>query len=210
MIEQSTGGLTGVRLCPFSSFHHVNLPSILMNVDALLPPTTPKLDSKAVLNRTLSTAVPSPSSSPSRQLTESAPAEAARAACVIASCLRGWRNSDLSVPVRRATSATQPLCAFTRGRSEDCFVVAGGLAFALAGLEVEWQTSRLSLELSEDEELHMTQAELYSKVLASAKAVLDSETAADVPRLVAGEESDMSTVLAGAVLMNDSRDSCRF
>lgn len=178
-----------------------------MNMDALLPPTTPRFDSKAVLNRTLSTAVPSPTSSPSRQLTDAAPEEAARAACVIASCLRGWRHSCITMSVREVKSSVyQSLVVFRPGRSVDCILVVDGLAFSLGPLDIDWPSVRLPVELC-DEALEMCQSELYAKVVAGAKAVLGSDLASEVPRLVSIEETDISTVLAGAVLLSDCRDA---
>ena len=179
-----------------------------MNVDALLPPTTPRLDSKMLLNRTLSTAVPSPTSSPSRQLTESSPEEVARSACVIASCLRRWRNSPIEVQVQRVKSGSaQFLNAFTVSRTGSCVVVVGGLAFWLGELEPNRYISQLPIEMCEDG-IRMTQAELYSKTLAAARALMGSESVIEIPALVGAEETDIAKILAGAIMMNDYRDAC--
>jgi hypothetical protein len=105
------------------------------------------------------------------------------------------------------SGSAQFLNAFTVSRTGSCVVVVGGLAFWLGELEPNRYISQLPIEMCEDG-IRMTQAELYSKTLAAARALMGSESVIEIPALVGAEETDIAKILAGAIMMNDYRDAC--
>ena len=211
VIEMAAVGLASICISSFSRIHHVALPSLLMNLDSILPTSqTPRLDGKSALNRTLSTAVPSPNSTPSRQSSVVSPAAAARAACVMASVFRYWRNSEQPVTVKELIhGSVRRLEAVKRGRFGECIVIIGQICVSVGHLDIEWNGSRMPLEYTLGEDLVMKQRDVYAKLLCEAKAILecDNPSSCEVLDIVGKGQSDISILLAGALVLNDIRET---
>lgn len=210
VIEMSAVGLASVSISSFSRIHHVALPSLLMNLDALLPSSqTPRLDGKLALNRTLSTAVPSPNSTPSRQSSVVSPAAAARAACVLASVFRYWRNSDQPVSVKELIhGSSRRLEAVKRGRFGECILIIDRICVSVGHLDIEWNGSRMPPEYVLGADIELKQRDVYAKLLCAAKAVLefDSPSSCEVLDKVGKGQSDITILLGGALVLNDIRE----
>jgi hypothetical protein len=214
VIEIVPNTMNRLTVSSFSRFHHVSLPSVLMNLDALVPRVqTPKLEGKVALNRTLSTAVPSPISTPNRQPSVVSSAVTARAACVLASVLRSWRSSNETMRARKVILSphSRPLEAVKRGRFGECLILVSGLMIPIGHLDIEWQWSRMPFDSSDDEDQTISKREAYMKISDAAKTLLDCRREAlsrsEILEAVGPSQSDMSTLLAGALLLNELQDS---
>jgi hypothetical protein len=214
VIAIGTGTLNGLILTPFSRLHHVDLPSRLMNLDLLLPRSqTPKFDTKLTLNRTLSTAVPSPTSTPKRQSSCGDSSASARAACVIASSIRSWRFSSEYVVVRRVKFSAnfRPLEATKRGRFGECLVLVGDKLISVGYLDVDWQSSRSCAYqlMDDDENLPILKREIYDQMLLASRDLIGSgadSSRSEILDSVGRSQSDIAILLAGAILLNDALD----
>ena len=207
------GSAHGVRVCPFSSMHHVGLPSLLMNVDAILSPVSTPREAKGSLNRTLSTVVPSPATTPRVTPRPQSGPVTARAACLVALTLRSWRGSRQLVQVSslaRSNHGLPPLTVVKRSRfDERCMLVVGGLAVPLGYLDTPWRDRSVSVELSEADPIVMEERELYVKILSAAKAALACGSAPlsaqEVLLLVGKGQTNITVLLSGAVLLDELR-----
>jgi hypothetical protein len=210
VVEISENVMNGLKVTPFSRFHHLSLPSVLMNLDVLVHSVqTPKFDNKVALNRTLSTAVPSPVSTPSRQSTIVSSASAARTACLVASVIRSWRCSGEQIRARNLKSSglsSRPFELVKRGRFGECLVIVSGLSIPVDHLDIEWQSIKHSSDSCNGPEVNLTKSEAYSKFVTTAKTILncsDNSSRSDILEAVGPYQSDMTILLAGAVLLNN-------
>ena len=214
VLEIVPSTLNRLIVTPFSRFHHTSLPSTIMNLDPIISPRvkTPKPDGKILLNRTLSTAVPSPISTPNRQPSSVSSSVTARAACVLASSLQSWRQSDDPIPAKKVLNSllSRPLEAVKRGRFGECLVLVGGLMVSVGHLDVEWQSSRIPVDFSDEYDVTLSKREMYRKLRAAAMNMLacgQDSSRSDILKSVGTNQSDMAILLSGAVLLNDVHDT---
>lgn len=182
-----------------------------MNLDALLAQPAPPSESKNLLNRTISTAVSSPRSTPSLTPKNAAPSSAARGACLIASIVRSWRGSDQLIAVTHVLHASDPraLVVVRRREYDDSLLVVGGLAVYIGPIDTDWVDKEACVELDATSPLEISQGALYCKVVAAAIASLgcatDFPTSSEVMVLVGKGQTDMSKLLSGAIVLNHLR-----
>lgn len=180
-----------------------------MNIDVLVSPVISPKDPAKVLNRTVSTAVSSPKSSPSQIFKLASPAKAARAACLVSSHVLSWKFSNVSVPVFRVDPSIRrrlrPLEVFKRNRTGECLIVVGGLAVSIGHLETDWDDSAPWVDVLPDcGDDEVTQREIYSKlVIASSLTLRNPSSSIGILGAVGKDQTDMSLVLAGAVLLDN-------
>ena len=212
VIENDSWGVVGIQLSEFSPLFHVELPSFLMNLDAVLPPRRLSSDSKFLLNRTASTSVPSPTSSPSMAAKFYSASETARVACLISSHLRSWRNSGTKVavlcvdPVHR--SSLRPLEVLRRGCFGECFLVMGGMAVSIGYLETtDWEEVVNEVDIFGSERDELSQCQVYEKLLSAASLILGSASSdVDILAAVGDNSTNMSVVVSGALLLDKLRE----
>ena len=186
-----------------------------MNLDAILPRVVPSKEVKTALNRTISTAVSSPRSSPSEASSSTpSPAETARAACLISSNLQAWRFSKTEIPRLivdpEHRNSLRPLEVFKRGRFGECLVVVSGLAVSLGHLEADWEKASGWVDIAPPDGTQISQDEMYEKLVSAACLTLGccegSLSYLDVLAAVGKkDQTDMAVVLSGALLLDRLR-----
>ena len=203
----------GLRLSPFSPLHHVGLPSLLMNLDVtVLTVGTPKTAKSVLLNRSLSTAVSSPRSTPPLTPKGVVCSNTVRSACLIASLIRSWRENPGIIGVIHVTKTNdyRPLVVVRRRSFDECLLAVGGIAVYIGPIDSNWVNKEVDIELDASSEQEIVLADLYTKVLAAARISLncinDRPCISEIIASVSSAHAEMNQLLSAAIMLNDIRD----
>jgi hypothetical protein len=88
-------------------------------------------------------------------------------------------------------------------------VIVGSHALSMGHLDIDWAGSRGSPEYALAQEVVYNQAELYSELVDAARLTLGASptvSSGEILNIVGKSQSDISSLLSGAILLNDSRE----